>query len=81
MKDTDKRHFFKIAHRGASAYEPENTLRSFKRAIEMGAEMMELDVRFSQDGHLVIMHDKIHIKKHNPKGIIIDNANCPMAYE
>jgi glycerophosphoryl diester phosphodiesterase len=49
MKATEKRHFFKIAHRGASAYEPENTLRSFKRAIEMGAEMMELDVRFSRD--------------------------------
>ncbi len=49
--------FIKIAHRGASAYEPENTLRSFERAIEMKADMIELDVRQSIDGHLVVMHD------------------------
>ena len=46
-----------IAHRGASAYEPENTLRSFERAIEMGATMLELDVYLSRDGHLVVSHD------------------------
>jgi len=46
-----------IAHRGASAYEPENTLRAFDRAIEMGATMLELDVHLSQDGHLVVIHD------------------------
>ncbi|MGB2691702.1 MAG: glycerophosphodiester phosphodiesterase family protein [Thermodesulfobacteriota bacterium] len=49
--------FIKIAHRGASAYEPENTLRSFERAIELRADMIELDVRQSIDGHLVVMHD------------------------
>lgn len=46
-----------IAHRGASAYEPENTLRAFQRAIEMGATMIELDVHVSRDGFPVIMHD------------------------
>jgi glycerophosphoryl diester phosphodiesterase len=46
-----------IAHRGASAYEPENTLRSFARAIEMGATMLELDVHLSRDGQLVVIHD------------------------
>jgi glycerophosphoryl diester phosphodiesterase len=46
-----------IAHRGASAYEPENTLRAFDRAIEMGATMLELDVHLSRDGHPVIIHD------------------------
>lgn len=46
-----------IAHRGASAYEPENTLRAFERAIKMGATMLELDVHLSQDGHPVIIHD------------------------
>lgn len=48
----------KIAHRGASAYEPENTLRSFERAIELKADMIELDVRQTIDGHLVVIHDK-----------------------
>src|ERR671922_2207427 len=46
-----------IAHRGASAYEPENTLRAFARAIEMGAALIELDVRLSRDGHPVVIHD------------------------
>src|ERR1700756_80457 len=53
-----KQRFIKIAHRGASAYEPENTLRSFKRAIEMKTDMIELDVRLSYDRHLVVMHDE-----------------------
>jgi glycerophosphoryl diester phosphodiesterase len=46
-----------IAHRGASAYEPENTLRAFERAIAMGATMIELDVHLSRDGHPVVIHD------------------------
>ncbi len=70
MNDSDKRQFFKIAHRGASAYEPENTLRSFRRAIDMGAEMMELDVRLSSDGHLVVIHDKKVDRTTNGKGFV-----------
>jgi glycerophosphoryl diester phosphodiesterase len=46
-----------IAHRGASAYEPENTLRAFERAIEMGATMLEVDVHLTHDGHPVVIHD------------------------
>ncbi len=46
-----------IAHRGASFFEPENTLRALKRAVEMGADMVEVDVRLSRDGELVVMHD------------------------
>lgn len=45
------------AHRGASGYEPENTLRAFEKAIEMGAPMIELDVHLSKDGKLVVIHD------------------------
>lgn len=46
-----------IAHRGASAYEPENTLRAFARAIEMEATLIELDVHLSRDRELVVIHD------------------------
>jgi glycerophosphoryl diester phosphodiesterase len=46
-----------IAHRGASAYEPENTLRAFERAIALGAEMIELDVHLTRDGQLIVIHD------------------------
>src|SRR3954469_1525801 len=52
-----KRHFLNVAHRGASAYEPENTLRSFRRAIESGADMSEIDLHLSKDGQLIVMHD------------------------
>jgi glycerophosphoryl diester phosphodiesterase len=46
-----------IAHRGASAYEPDNSLRAFERAIDMRATMLELDVHLSRDGSLVVIHD------------------------
>jgi glycerophosphoryl diester phosphodiesterase len=46
-----------IAHRGASAYEPENTLRAFECAIQQGATMLELDVHLSRDGHVLVIHD------------------------
>jgi glycerophosphoryl diester phosphodiesterase len=51
------RHYLIIAHCGASAYEPENTLRAFRRAIELGADMSELDAHLSKDGHVMIMHN------------------------
>lgn len=61
-----------IAHRGASAYEPGNTLRAFERAIEMGATMIELDVHLSQDGHPVIIHDADLSRIANGNGRIRD---------
>jgi glycerophosphoryl diester phosphodiesterase len=46
-----------IAHRGASAEYPENTLPAFERAIELGADFVELDVHATADGSLVVCHD------------------------
>lgn len=46
-----------IAHRGASAYAPENTIAAFELAIQQGADMIELDVQRSADGVLVVFHD------------------------
>ena len=46
-----------IAHRGASAELPENTLPAFERAIELGADFVELDVHARADGELVVTHD------------------------
>ena len=51
------REFLLIAHRGASAHAPENTLAAFDRAIELGADEIELDVRMSADGVVVAFHD------------------------
>jgi glycerophosphoryl diester phosphodiesterase len=61
-----------IAHRGASAYEPENTLRAFERAIQMGATMIELDIHLSMDVHPVVIHDAMVSKTTNGKGHISD---------
>ena len=44
-------------HRGALGTEPENTLRSFRRAVADGCDEIELDLRVTADGELVIMHD------------------------
>ena len=46
-----------IAHRGASALYPENTLRAFIAAAELGADMCEFDVRMTRDGEVVVIHD------------------------
>lgn len=45
------------AHRGASGEAPENTLAAFDLALEQGAELLELDVHRTHDGHLVVHHD------------------------
>ena len=49
--------FLKIGHRGAKAYETENTIESFGKAIALGVNAVELDVRTSKDGALIISHD------------------------
>jgi len=47
-----------IAHRGAPRWAPENTLSSFKKALELGADMIELDVRACATGEAVVFHDR-----------------------
>lgn len=46
------------AHRGFKSKYPENTMLAFKKALESGADGIELDVHLSKDGHLVIIHDE-----------------------
>jgi len=46
-----------IAHRGDSANRPENTLASFKSALDLGADLLELDVQLTKDRHVVVIHD------------------------
>jgi glycerophosphoryl diester phosphodiesterase len=47
-----------FAHRGSSAYAPENTISAFKLAILHGADAIELDAKLSADGHVVVIHDQ-----------------------
>ena len=46
-----------IAHRGASAEAPENSMEALELGMELGADAIELDVRRSADGVLVVIHD------------------------
>src|ERR1051325_870011 len=46
-----------IAHRGASAFAPENTLAAFRLAVALGADGIELDTQLSSDGQAVVIHD------------------------
>jgi len=47
-----------IAHRGASAYRPENTLPAYTLAVEQGADMIEIDLHRTRDGAVVVTHDE-----------------------
>ncbi len=47
-----------IAHRGASAYAPENTLPAFRLALDMGADFVEYDLQVTKDKQLVVLHDE-----------------------
>ncbi len=64
----------RIAHRGASIDEPENTLRAFARAIELGVDMLELDVNLTRDGALVVIHDTTLERTTNGAGAVREHA-------
>jgi glycerophosphoryl diester phosphodiesterase len=61
-----------VAHRGASNFAPENTLSSFQKALELGADFLECDVHLSKDGELVIMHDDKVDRTTNGTGYVKD---------
>ncbi len=60
----------RIGHRGARAYEPENTLRSFKKALEIGVDAIEFDVRKTKDNKLVVIHDADVKRTTDGKGLV-----------
>ena len=59
-----------FAHRGASAYEPDNTIEAFELAHKMGADGIELDVHLTADGEVVIFHDNTLDRATNGRGSI-----------
>lgn len=60
------------AHRGASAYAPENTLAAFQLAADMGADGIELDIQMTKDGTLVVVHDETIARVSGKNGWIKD---------
>ena len=66
--------FLNIAHRGASSYAPENTFAAFDRALELDVNHVELDVHFSRDGHIVVIHDDALDRTTDSSGPVADRT-------
>ena len=63
-----------FGHRGYSGMYPENTLLAFEKAIEMGVAGIELDVQFSKDGKMVVIHDETLDRTTNGSGYVRDHT-------
>lgn len=58
LKDPESKSILVVAHRGDWRNAPENSLQAFKNCIEMGVHMIEIDLKKTKDGHLILMHDE-----------------------
>lgn len=72
----ESREMMIVAHRGASAKEPENTMRAFAKAVELRANMIEFDVHVCASGEVVIIHDYTLERTTNGYGEV---AKTPLA--
>ncbi len=61
-----------VGHRGTVRFAPENTAAAFRKAVELGVDLIEMDVRETRDGHLIIMHDVTVDRTTNGKGRVAD---------
>lgn len=61
-----------IAHRGAKAVQPENTLRAFRHAIQLKVEALEFDIQMTRDDKIVVIHDPTVDRTTNGKGAVSD---------
>ncbi len=68
----NRQHLYNIAHRGASAYAPENSLDAFRKAAEMGSDLVEVDIRFTADGVAVVTHDQTLKRVYGINGAVSD---------
>lgn len=68
-----------IAHRGASAYAPENTLAAFRRAKSLGASWVELDVRLTACGEVIVFHDETLERTSNGTGRVDETPYSALA--
>jgi glycerophosphoryl diester phosphodiesterase len=64
----------KIGHRGAKGYAPEDTLKSFQKALDLGVDVVELDVQVCKTGELVIIHDKKVDRTTNGSGYVAEKT-------
>ena len=66
-----QQNFFVFGHRGVPYLEPENTLNSFKKAIDLGYDGIEIDIMSTKDGVLIVNHDRaLKIKTNKPEELV-----------
>ena len=61
-----------IAHQGGKGLFPENTLLAFEQALELGVDVLEMDIHLSSDGHLVVLHDDTVDRSTNGTGAVAE---------
>ena len=61
-----------VGHRGTLKFAPENTIAAFNKAIELGADLLEMDIRETKDGQLVIMHDANIVRTTSQRGNVAE---------
>ncbi|WP_216209193.1 glycerophosphodiester phosphodiesterase [Amycolatopsis aidingensis] len=62
-----------IGHRGAAGHAPENTLASFRAAVDLGVDYVEADIQATRDGQLVVFHDKLLDRVTGATGYVWDH--------
>jgi glycerophosphoryl diester phosphodiesterase len=62
--------FMVIAHRGGRSLGPENTLYTYRRAVDLGVDVLEIDVHLTQDNHLAVIHDQTVDRTTNGSGTV-----------
>lgn len=65
---------FKIGHRGAAGYEPENTLLSFQKGLQLQVDLIELDVQICKTGQVVAIHDAKIDRTTNGTGYVVEKT-------
>ncbi|MDX2071849.1 MAG: glycerophosphodiester phosphodiesterase family protein [Haliscomenobacter sp.] len=72
LKKPSKDYVLAVSHRGDWTYAPENSVAAVQRCIDLGIDIVEIDVQLTKDGHLVLMHDKTVDRTTNGKGKVSD---------
>lgn len=72
LEDSKNNEIIVVAHRGDWRHAPENSLQAIKNCIDMGVDMVEIDVRETKDNHLVLMHDDTIGRTTTGKGLLKD---------
>ncbi|MGX1927786.1 glycerophosphodiester phosphodiesterase family protein [Flagellimonas sp. 2504JD4-2] len=72
LKNSMNKEIIVVAHRGDWRNAPENSIQAIQNCIDMGVDMVEIDVRETKDGHLVLMHDETIDRTTTGKGFVGD---------